>query len=174
MGWIKMFTARTPSVAKAVNLSPRMVYVGKSKLSSQVETNIEIIQKENLSHVMDKRQQQRFWTRIMSLLHSRMLLGKTIYEDPIIQEINSLLNLDASEGGWAAFFTWDKDCESVLMTIAEGKVILKSLIRFTEWRHNISATEKFIPALEKNLKPLDGYNGEAVDYFPAVHTQLND
>ncbi|XP_065877303.1 protein SIEVE ELEMENT OCCLUSION B-like [Euphorbia lathyris] len=158
MGWVKMFTARTPSVAEAVNLPLRMVYVGKSKSSFQVKTNIDTIQKEKLSYVMDEKQQRRFWTRITNMLHSRMLLGKTIYEDPVIQEINSLLNSDTSEGGWAAFFTWDRHGESVLMTIAEGKVILNSLIHFTEWQHNMSRREDFIPALEQHLKHHNAYN----------------
>ncbi|EEF35449.1 conserved hypothetical protein [Ricinus communis] len=146
MEWIKMFTTRAPYVAKAADISLEMVYVGKREPSEQVQRHITTITSGGLSHSMTREEQWRFWKRIVNMGHSRMQLGKTIYEDPIMQEIISLLNLDATAGVWAAF-----GHKSDLIIKAKGNEILNSLIHFVEWKGSVETKDRFVPALQDSL-----------------------
>ncbi|KDP46376.1 hypothetical protein JCGZ_10216 [Jatropha curcas] len=172
MEWINMFEIRAPSVVQAAKDVLKMVYVGKWKSNEQLQIydtksngqNLKLSKEKNLK--LSKENQMKFWKRLVNMGHSRMQLGKTIYEDTIMQDIISLLNLGASSGGWAVI------CRGSDFRIkAKGKQILYSLLNFCEWKDNIRRPD-FLGALEHYLKMNPGH----VDVYKHIksHEEIMD
>ncbi|KDP46380.1 hypothetical protein JCGZ_10220 [Jatropha curcas] len=154
MEWIKMFTTRAPSVASAADVVLEMIYLGKWKPNKQRQRrNTATIEREDLKlkYSLTEEKQMKFWKRLENMGHSRMQLGKRIYEDLIMQDIISLLNMGSSRGGWAVI------CRGSDFRIkAKGKHILDSLVNFCEWKDNIRRQD-FLGALEHYLTMNPGH-----------------
>lgn len=73
-----------------------------------------------------------FWTRIESMLYSKMQQGKKIENDPIMQEVMTMLSFDGSDQGWALISRG----LSADVAKAKGDTILKSLTDFEKWQES--------------------------------------
>ncbi|KAJ0074732.1 hypothetical protein Patl1_33303 [Pistacia atlantica] len=102
--WIRKFTATAHKVAEVACIRLKILYVGKNNSEKQVRKNIYTIIMEKLSHSLQEYHQVwLFWKRLGSMWHSKMQLSCMVENDPIIQEINTLLSFDKSDEGWAVF-----------------------------------------------------------------------
>ncbi|GMP82569.1 hypothetical protein CsSME_00036813 [Camellia sinensis var. sinensis] len=80
--------------------------------------------------------------------HSKMQNGKTIDNDPIMNEIMTILSFDGSDEGWAVISQGKSE-----MAKAKGDAILKSLALFDQWKDRIGEVG-FVNALNDNLNEL--------------------
>ncbi|KAK2991057.1 hypothetical protein RJ640_017212 [Escallonia rubra] len=102
--WIRKFTATENKVARDANISLEMVYVGKSldSGSEKVKEIIQIINMEKLSSCWpDMEIIWFFWTRVESMLLSKIQLEKRDDEDPVLQELKKILDYGKNDVGWA-------------------------------------------------------------------------
>ncbi|KAJ0074950.1 hypothetical protein Patl1_33356 [Pistacia atlantica] len=76
--------------------------------------------------------------------HSKMQLGCREENDPIMQEINTLLSFDKSDEGWAMFG------RGSALAKAEGETILQCLRDFDLWRTHLEDKD-FVTALSHRL-----------------------
>ena len=83
--WIRRFTTAARSVAQAALIPLEMVYVGKSNKKEQVRRVINTITQENLSYTWQDLMVWFFWTRLESMLFSKIQLGKADDNDPMMQ-----------------------------------------------------------------------------------------
>ncbi|KAJ0074928.1 hypothetical protein Patl1_33441 [Pistacia atlantica] len=141
--WIKKFTDKTQEVAKAPHIKLHILYVGKSNLGRQIQGNISTITEEKLSLPVIR----FFWERLKMICHSRMNLGFTLVNDPIMQEINTILSFDEKDEGWAVF------CRGSDMAIAKSENILKCLSDFDLWR-TYMIEEDFVTVLNNYQRKL--------------------
>ncbi|CAL5418828.1 unnamed protein product [Camellia sinensis] len=102
LDWIRRFTNRTRVVAEAAGIPLEMMYVGKNNPRKKVWKISSVILAEKLSHILpDPTLIWFFWVRLESLWHSKMQNDKTIDNDPIMNEIMTILSFDGSDDGWA-------------------------------------------------------------------------
>lgn len=126
-----------------------MVYVGKNNTKERVRKINSQITQENLSHCWsDPTYVWYFWTRVESMLYSKMQNRKTAQDDKIMQEVMTILSFDGSDQGWAIISRGSAE-----MARAKGETMSKSLTEFTNWEED--AKEKgFVPALNDYLRHL--------------------
>lgn len=75
--WIRKFTNTAKAVARASDVPLEMAYVGKSSKRDKVQRAIATITAENLSYCWDDMTTiWFFWTRLESMLFSKIQLGK--------------------------------------------------------------------------------------------------
>lgn len=130
--WIRKFTNAARTMATAANIPLEMVYVGKSTKREQVERNMNSIIAEKLSHAWANHAMVWFfWTRLESMLFSKIQLGRADDNDPMIQEIKKLLSYDR-DGGWAVLSRG-----SQIVVNGHGTIILPTLLEYDIWKENI-------------------------------------
>ncbi|ERN10511.1 hypothetical protein AMTR_s00166p00027900 [Amborella trichopoda] len=78
--------------------------------------------------------------------HSKRHHGSTIENDPIVQEIMSMLSFDGNGDGWALMSTGSTD-----MVKTPGKKLMECLSHFDTWRANVTGVDAFVPALRDAL-----------------------
>ncbi|KAL7171617.1 hypothetical protein ACSBR2_036306 [Camellia fascicularis] len=126
-----------------------MMYVGKNNPRKKVWKISSVILAEKLSHILpDPTLIWFFWVRLESMWHSKMQHGKTIENDPIMNEIMTILSFDGSDKGWAVINQGKSE-----MAKAKGDTILKSLALFDQWKDRIGEVG-FVNALNDNLNEL--------------------
>ncbi|KAK2636627.1 hypothetical protein Ddye_031419 [Dipteronia dyeriana] len=146
--WIRKFTATAQAVARAAGITLEMLYVGKGNPKDKVRKNISTIISEKLSHTLqDIRFIWFFWVRLESMWHSKMKHGKSAENDPILQEIVTMLSFDGSEHCWAVFCTGAEH----EMAKAKGETIMQCFTDFDLWKKN-AENAGFLPALIQRLK----------------------
>ncbi|GLU06114.1 hypothetical protein SLE2022_231720 [Rubroshorea leprosula] len=147
--WIRKFTALAQAVAQAANIKLAMLYVGKSNPREKVRKNNTTIVTEKLSHVFaDVSLIWFFWVRLESMWHSKMQRGMTVENDPMMQEIMTILSFDGSDQGWAMI------CRgSAEMMRAKGDTLVKSLNEFNQWKEAVNQ-KGFVRALSDYLHEL--------------------
>ncbi|KAJ0007019.1 hypothetical protein Pint_28828 [Pistacia integerrima] len=146
--WIRKFTATAHKVAEAACIRLKILYVGKNNSEKQVRKNIYTITMEKLSHSLQEYHQVWFfWKRLESMWHSKMQLSCMVENDPIMQEINTLLSFDKSEEGWAVFG------RGSALAKAKGETILQCLRDFDIWRTHLEYKD-FVTALNNHLNQL--------------------
>ncbi|KAK1440918.1 hypothetical protein QVD17_06752 [Tagetes erecta] len=130
--WIRQFTNSARAMAKAVDIPLEMAYVGKSKKREIVRKVMATINEEKLSYCwQDLRFVLFFWTRIESMLFSKIQLKQADDQDPITRHIKKLLSYD-KDGSWAML------CKgSQLLTNGHGSTMLQSLVDFNLWNEHI-------------------------------------
>uniref|UniRef100_A0A7N0U8I1 Sieve element occlusion n=1 Tax=Kalanchoe fedtschenkoi TaxID=63787 RepID=A0A7N0U8I1_KALFE len=149
LDWIRKFTTTANAVAQAAGIPLGMVYVGKSNPKERVRRNIAAIRAENLSHYWPELSSiWYFWVRIESMWYSKMQLNRTIENDPIMQEIMTLMSYDGSDGGWAIFTKGSGE-----MVRGKGGQFLTCLTEFNAWKED-AAAKGFMPALKDHLLKL--------------------
>ncbi|XP_023642779.1 protein SIEVE ELEMENT OCCLUSION B [Capsella rubella] len=103
LDWIRRFTMAAKATAKDSNVKLEMAYVGKRNHShrEQIRRIGEVIRSENLSHSWaEPPLMWFFWTRLESMLYSKIQLGKADDHDEVMQGIKKILSYDKL-GGWA-------------------------------------------------------------------------
>ncbi|XP_058102048.1 protein SIEVE ELEMENT OCCLUSION B-like [Magnolia sinica] len=146
--WIRKFTFALKRVSQEARIPIEMVYVGKSNPKERVRKIIATITDEKLSGSWhDLTMIWFFWTRLESMWYSKMQHGRTIENDPIVQEVMTMLTFDSSDQGWAVISKG-----SFEMVKAHGNKIIDCLVQFDTWKANIEL-DGFIPALTNALVP---------------------
>ncbi|KAF5198031.1 Sieve element occlusion b [Thalictrum thalictroides] len=149
MEWIRKLTLAARAVSAAIRTPIEMVYVGKSNPKERVRKNNSIIGAEKLSHFWpDLTSIWFFWVRLESMWYSKMQHGKTVENDPIMQEIMTMLSFDGSEQGWAVISKGSAE-----MAKAKGETILTSFTEIEQWKEHVEP-KGFVPALTDHLHQL--------------------
>ncbi|XP_022740985.1 protein SIEVE ELEMENT OCCLUSION B-like [Durio zibethinus] len=131
--WIRKFTNTVHDVARASGLALEMVYVGKSYPKERVQRNMATITAEKLSYCLPNLTAiWYFWIRIESMWYSKHQLSKADDNDPITQEIETLLSFDSSEGGWALLSKGSSE-----LTRAKGSAFLTCLSNYNLWAEDV-------------------------------------
>ncbi|KAK8672501.1 hypothetical protein V6N13_110869 [Hibiscus sabdariffa] len=131
--WVRRFTAQARSVAAASRIPLEMVYVGKSNKREQVKKVTGVINAEKLSYAWeDQAMVWFFWTRLESMLFSKIQLGRADDQDPMMQQIKKLLSYDR-DGGWAVLSQG-----SNIVVNGHSTTILPTLGGYDEWKVNVA------------------------------------
>ncbi|ERN10515.1 protein SIEVE ELEMENT OCCLUSION B [Amborella trichopoda] len=146
--WIRAFTSSIKKVIQETRVPIEMVYVGKSNPRERVRRIISAIIQEKLSGYWSDTMIWYFWVRLESMWHSKRHYGRTIDNDPIVQEVMSMLSFDGSDEGWAVM---SRGSTEILKTL--GKKLMECLSHFDTWKANITNVDTFIPALREALQP---------------------
>ncbi|KAG6490651.1 hypothetical protein ZIOFF_051961 [Zingiber officinale] len=148
IGWIRQFTAAMRRVSQEARVPVEMVYVGKSNPRDRVKKAMAVIAEEKLSgYWNDPVKVWFFWVRLESMWHSKMQLGRTIDNDPIMKEVMTMLSFDGSDEGWALLSRGSQE-----MVEAYGGRMVDCLGQFDNWKSDVEA-EGLVPALRKALEP---------------------
>ncbi|KAL2942972.1 Protein SIEVE ELEMENT OCCLUSION B [Bienertia sinuspersici] len=128
--WIRKFTNEARVVARTLRVPLEMVYVGRSHNKELVRKVCAAITVEQLSHCwQDPTFVWYFWTRIESMIFSKIQLGKVHdHADIILQEIQRLHSHDKSHGGWAVLAKGSK-----IIVHGQGKLALLTLQEMDLW-----------------------------------------
>ncbi|XP_042976815.1 protein SIEVE ELEMENT OCCLUSION B-like [Carya illinoinensis] len=131
--WVRKFTNRARAVASAADVSLELAYVGKSSKREQVRRVLATITVEKLGHCwQDLAMMWYFWTRLESMLFSKIQQGKADdHSDPMMQEIKKLLSYDR-DGSWAVL------CKGSFVVVnGHGNSILPTLVDYDKWKENV-------------------------------------
>ncbi|KAH9607289.1 hypothetical protein KSS87_022501 [Heliosperma pusillum] len=150
--WIRKFTTQARSVAQALKIPLELLYVGRSHNKELVRRVCAIITVEQLSHCwQDPSWVWYFWTRIESMIHSKVKLERIDdHGDTILQEIQRLHSHDKTTGGWALLAKG-----STILAHGPGKTILLALEERDQWRE---------PGIEPGY--VDHFHGRYLEMFP--------
>ncbi|KAI6700777.1 hypothetical protein NL676_015101 [Syzygium grande] len=130
--WIRKFTVAARQVAQASKIPLEMVYVGKSSKREQVRRAIETISLEKLSYTwQDPTMVWFFWTRLESMLFSKIQLGKVDKFDLMMQQIEKLLSFDKA-GVWAVLSKG-----SNIAVSGHGTTVLQALQEYEQWKEYV-------------------------------------
>ncbi|XP_052197893.1 protein SIEVE ELEMENT OCCLUSION B-like isoform X2 [Diospyros lotus] len=129
--WIRRFTSRAKAVAKTVGIPLEMVYVGKSHKKEQVRRVTTVIEAENLSYAWQELMVWFFWTRLESMLFSKIQLGKVDEHDQMMLEIKKLLSYDKS-GGWAVLSRG-----SEVVVNGHFTTMMSTVVEFDKWKDRV-------------------------------------
>uniref|UniRef100_A0A6M2F1U4 Sieve element occlusion N-terminal domain-containing protein n=1 Tax=Populus davidiana TaxID=266767 RepID=A0A6M2F1U4_9ROSI len=147
--WIRKFTATAKAVAKDAGIQLEMLYVGKSNPKEKARKINGDIVNENLSNVLPELTLiWFFWVRLESMWHSKVQHERTADNDPIMQEIMTMLSFDGSNQGWAVI---SKGSDG--MAKAKGDTMLESFVDFESWKQS-AEVKGFLPALNDHLREL--------------------
>ncbi|KAJ1395696.1 Sieve element occlusion, N-terminal [Sesbania bispinosa] len=99
--WVRRFVKEARRVSQATQIPLEMVYVGKSNKREQVQKVFDTIIREKLyTHSWSEQSMiWFFWTRLQSMLFSKIQLKQADENDLVMQEIKKLLSYD-KQGGW--------------------------------------------------------------------------
>ncbi|KAI5604645.1 hypothetical protein POPTR_001G340200v4 [Populus trichocarpa] len=130
--WVRKFTNTARAVAQAARIPLEMVYVGKSSKREKIRRVIATITVEKLSYVwQDLTMMWFFWTRLESMLYSKIQLGKLDDHDPMMQEIKKLLSY-GREGGWAVLSNG-----SNVVVNGHKTTVLQTLLEYDLWKEQV-------------------------------------
>jgi hypothetical protein len=130
--WARKFTNTARAVAQAARIPLEMVYVGKSSKREKIRRVIATITVEKLSFVwQDLTMIWFFWTRLESMLYSKIQLGRLDDHDPMMQEIKKLLSYDR-EGGWAVLSKG-----SNIVANGHRTTVLQTLLEYDMWKDQV-------------------------------------
>lgn len=127
--WIEKFTATALSVAKAGKFQLEMAYVGKSNAKERMQKMIKTFTTRKFSYFWPNVTSiWFFWTRLESMLYSKLQHGRTVENDEIMSEVMTVLSFDGSDRGWAIFCMGATE-----MARAKGDSALICLQDFEKW-----------------------------------------
>ncbi|KAG6686376.1 hypothetical protein I3842_11G014300 [Carya illinoinensis] len=148
--WIRKFTKSAKEVATEANITLDLLYVGKSNAKERVQKTNSIIDKEKLSRFWaDLTYIWFFWTRLESMLYSKMHIGKTVENDPVMEEVMTMLSFDGSEKGWALVVRGGEE----IIARSNGEIALKTMEAFENWKDD-AENIGFVPAYKEYLQKL--------------------
>ncbi|KAA8530163.1 hypothetical protein F0562_004872 [Nyssa sinensis] len=151
--WIRKFTNTARAVALAARIPLEMVYVGKSNKREQVRKVIATIAVEKLGYYwQDPSMVWFFWTRLESMLFSKIQLGSVDDQDPMMQEIKKLLSYDKS-GGWAVL----SKGSSVVIN-GHSTTVLPTLSEYDMWKENV---------------PVKGFDTSMKEHYLKLHGETH-
>ncbi|KAD5507696.1 hypothetical protein E3N88_15399 [Mikania micrantha] len=147
--WIRKFTKTASNLAKTAGITLEMVYAGKSGTKERIRKITATISEETLSHTWpDPTSVWYFWTRLESMLHSKIQQGKSFDNDPIMKEVMTMMSFDGSDQGWALICLGSGD-----MARANAELSLASLTEYEDWEKD-AQENGFVPALKAYLAKL--------------------
>ncbi|CAL5370188.1 unnamed protein product [Camellia sinensis] len=161
--WIRRFTTRATAVARDARIPLEMVYVGKSSKREQVKRVIQTVNNDKMGIAWQEPMIWFFWTRLESMLFSKMQLGRVDDYDPMLQEIKKLLSYDKS-GGWAVL------CRgSEVVVNGHGTTVLPTLVEYDDiWKINVP-TNGFDKSFKDHHDKLHGITHPCCRFeFPSV------
>ena len=154
MEWIRKFTKEAKAVAAAARIPLEMVYVGKATKKEQVKQVIANIVQEKLSTCwQDPATIWFFWTRLESMLFSKIQLGKDLEHDLMMQQIERVLSFDR-EGTWAVLSRG-----SSVLAKEHGNILWSALFEYDQWKKNVplqgfdAAFQNYVASLCGNSPP---------------------
>ncbi|KAI7741937.1 hypothetical protein M8C21_024316 [Ambrosia artemisiifolia] len=152
--WIRKFTNNAKAMASAARIPLEMAYVGKSKKRENVRRAIATINVEKLSYFWeDTSVIWYFWTRLESMLYSKIQLKRADDQDIIMIQIKKLLSYD-KDGSWALL------CKgSNILTNGHGSTMLQTPADFDLWKEHI---------------PSRGFDLSFKDYHDKLHVAANN
>ncbi|KAK4772639.1 hypothetical protein SAY86_014414 [Trapa natans] len=167
--WVRKFTATARKVAAAARIPLEMVYVGKSTKREQVRKVIASITAEKLSYCWeDMAMIWFFWTRLESMLFSKIQLGKANDHDVVMQEIKRLLSYDKA-GGWAVLANGPN-----VVVNGHGTTVLPTLEEYDLWKEHV-ATEGYDVAFKDHHRKLHGIAQPCCRFeFPSAAGRMPD
>ncbi|CAL5368371.1 unnamed protein product [Camellia sinensis] len=150
--WLQRFTTMANSVARDVHIPLEMVYVGKSSKREQVRRAIQAVNTDKIGTAWQEPMIWFFWTRLESMLFSKIQLGRANDYDPMMEEIKKLLSYDKSGGGWTVF------CKgSEVVVNGHGSTVLPTLLEYTDmWKQNV-ITKGFDKSFKDHHDRLHGF-----------------
>ncbi|XAR51937.1 hypothetical protein NMG60_11006745 [Bertholletia excelsa] len=131
INWIREFTTNARTVAQAARIPLEMVYVGKSGKREQVRRVMATITADNLSHTWQELMIWFFWTRLESMLFSKIQLGRADDRDLMMQEIKKLLSFDKT-GGWAVLSRGSK-----VVVNGHSSGMLPTVQQYDLWKEHV-------------------------------------
>ncbi|XP_076907068.1 protein SIEVE ELEMENT OCCLUSION B-like [Bidens hawaiensis] len=144
--WIRKFTKIATDLARATGIPLEMVYVGKSGTKERIRKISTTISEEKLSHTWpDPTSVWYFWTRLESMLHSKIHQGKSVENDPIMKEVMTMMSFDGGDKGWALICKGSSD-----MARANADLAYSSLAEYGNWEGD-AQENGFVPALNAYL-----------------------
>ncbi|XP_076957915.1 protein SIEVE ELEMENT OCCLUSION B-like [Bidens hawaiensis] len=147
--WIRKFTAILSKTAKAAGIPLEMVYVGKSGNKERIRKIGTAISADKLSHTWpDPTSVWYFWTRLESMLYSKIHQGKNFESDPIMKEVMTMMSFDGSDKGWALICKGSSE-----IVRANSELALTSLTEYEKWERDVQENG-FVPALNTYLSLL--------------------
>lgn len=154
--WVRDFITAAKNVERALGSELRMVYIGKNSTKERMKRLNELVTAENLSHCWtDLTSIWYFWTRIESMMHSKIHHGAKIAPtesqsgDHILGEVLTMLTFAGDEQGWT-LFSQGPGSRTGDMARAKGDMILKGLADFGTWADE-ARQKGFVPALNDYL-----------------------
>ncbi|KAL5192083.1 Protein SIEVE ELEMENT OCCLUSION B [Glycine soja] len=150
--WIEKFTTTAISVAKAGKFELEMAYVGKSNAKERMQKMIKTFTTRKFSYFWPNVTSiWFFWTRLESMLYSKLQHGRTVENDDIMSQVMTVLSFDGSDRGWAIF------CRGATeMARAKGDSALICLQDFDKWKDRIEedgVVQAMNDYLNKNKPP---------------------
>ncbi|CAN6462344.1 unnamed protein product [Victoria cruziana] len=130
--WIMTFTSKMKTTLKTAAVSIEMLYVGKAHPGAPTKKIIETVKRERISYTWPFETISFFWTRLDSMLHSRMQILKGKDSDRIQQEVITLLTYGNSSRGWALLARGDHE-----MFVNEGRAFNHVLDNYISWKDKI-------------------------------------
>ena len=150
MEWIWKFTTTARVVASTTRIPLGMVYVEKSKKIEQVRKCTTAITVEKLSYCwQDLTTVWFFWTRLESMMFSKIQLGSVVDVDPMLQKIKKLLNYD-KEGGWVVLSNG-----SFVFFNGHSSIVLLTFTEYNAWKDNV---------------PPKGFDIACMDFHSKLHS----
>ncbi|GMP29481.1 hypothetical protein CsSME_00004566 [Camellia sinensis var. sinensis] len=149
--WIRRFTTRATAVARDARIPLEMVYVGKSSKRELVRRVIQTVNNDKMGIAWQEPMIWFFWTRLESMLFSKMQLGR------------KLLSYDKS-GGWAVL------CRgSEVVVNGHGTTVLPTLVEYEDiWKINVP-TNGFDKSFKDHHDKLHGITHPCCRFeFPSV------
>ncbi|XP_057984261.1 protein SIEVE ELEMENT OCCLUSION B-like [Malania oleifera] len=149
MGWIRNFTTAARAMAQEARIPLEMVYMGRSGKKEQVRRVAEAVAAEKLSSSWQEPAMiWFFWTRLESMLFSKIQQGKADEHDIVTQEIKKLLSFDKA-GGWAVLASG-----STVLINGQHGTILGTVVEYDLWKEQV---------------PVVGFNAAITDHHRKLH-----
>ncbi|KVH98997.1 hypothetical protein Ccrd_022800 [Cynara cardunculus var. scolymus] len=149
LDWIRRFTKLARDITTTAGIQLEMVYVGKSGTKERIRKISATVSEEKLSHTWpDPTSVWYFWTRLESMLYSKIQHGKSFENDPIMKEVMTMMSFDGSDQGWALICRGSSE-----MTRAKADLALTSLTQYENWEGDAQEIG-FVPALKAYLAKL--------------------
>ncbi|KAK4391151.1 protein SIEVE ELEMENT OCCLUSION B [Sesamum angolense] len=160
---ISDFTVTARRIGRQLNITLEMVYVGTTAKSTLQELRplINDIKNQRLSNCWEEVMMWFFWTRVGSMLLSKVQLEANDEQDPVMQELEKLLMYDGM-GTWALFSKG-----SDVMLTGRGPALLHLLHKFDEWKANVLRRD-FLIELKEQYNRLP-----AADDHPCCHLEFD-
>ena len=161
MEWIRKFTTTARAVASTARIPLEMVYVGKSTKREQVRKCTTAITAEKLSYCwQDLAMVWFFWTRLESMMFSKIQLGSTVDVDPMLREIKKLLSYD-KEGGWAVLSKG-----SFVFVNGHSSSVLPTFNEYDAWK-------EYVPSKGFDMACSDYHNNLRPDARPCCRFEFS-
>ncbi|KAE8716991.1 hypothetical protein F3Y22_tig00110076pilonHSYRG00113 [Hibiscus syriacus] len=128
MSWIQAFTENLKYAAHTAGVSLKLVYLGVGKSKGKGLTRTEL---GRGIHVIESESQWHFWTRLESILYTKIKLGKTVNiskKDPVMIEALKMVGYGGNGEAWAMFSMGTR-----AMVTTCGKTALSIMENYQKW-----------------------------------------